>query len=91
MSISQAALRLVATRLRHQTAKQALHDYRKKHGGCTDATEWVDDCFRSKDERLLWCKVCLGSQPLWAEYHAAANAAGAAMRTLMQVCSKEQS
>ena len=92
MNIEQAALRLVAARRRHQIAKLTLRTYREQHGACTDSVtdsgKAGDECFRGS--RIEWCSVCLGSQPLWVEYHAAANAAGAAMRALMQICSKGQ-
>ena len=90
--IEQAALQLVAARLRHRAAKIALRLYREKCGACTDSItesgDRGDECYLG--HRLVWCSVCLGSQPIWVEYRAAANAAGAAMRNLIQICSKEQ-
>ena len=87
--IEAAARQLVSARLRRQAAKQALKQYRIEYGGCRDAVSeehpWGGEgaCFQS--QRVEWCPVCLGSQPLWKEYRQAANEAGSAMRALMHL------
>lgn len=88
--ISRRALNAIETlyfaRKNARIAKSMLIEIASNVGQCKDAeSENKVPCYHRNIPKESWCDVCKQKLPLWEDYHKKANAAGTALRSVLNI------
>ena len=92
LNVEHLVLQLYDARQAASVAKTVLRAAAVRLGNCTAVNVHGDRVACYHDRRFpkdQWCDICKEKLPLWEDYHRKANAAGAALRAVLQYAKKK--